>query len=133
VEIVTDIYTNKGALGGIHAGLFHSPSKQAFVVACDMPFINKHFIKYMLERSKNFDIVVPKCPEGFQPLHAIYSQKCLSRIENLLANDKLKITDFYKGFKILTINEDMIRFFNPWGRMFLNVNSQQDLEFIVKN
>lgn len=133
VEIVTDLYANTGALGGIYTGLFYAPSDQAFVVACDMPFIDKNFIKHMISRSKNFDIVVPQCPEGFQPLHAIYSKKCLPRIENLITNNKLKISGFYKGVKMLTLNEDVILPFDPEGKMFLNVNSQQNLESIMKH
>jgi molybdopterin-guanine dinucleotide biosynthesis protein A len=132
-EIVTDLYANTGALGGIYTGLFYAPSEQAFVIACDMPFIDDNFIKYMIDKSKNFDIVVPKCPDGLQPLHAIYSKKCLPRIENLLKNDDLKITGFYKGFKLSTITANTIRYFDPEGKMFINANSRQDIESIVEN
>ena len=126
--IVTDIYKEKGALGGIYTGLFYATNNYSFVAACDMPFLNKDFISYLTEQADRFDIVVPQLSEGFQPLHAIYSRNCLSHIKKLLIADKLKITGFYKEVRMLSIPEEKIRPFNHDGRLFLNVNTPEDLE-----
>ena len=47
--IATDIIKGKGALGGIYTGLFFASHDHSFVSACDMPFLDKSFIKYMIE------------------------------------------------------------------------------------
>src|SRR3989304_1657036 len=77
VTIVTDVLENKGPLGGLYTGLFFASSQRAFFCACDMPFLDGHFIKYMIEHYADYDVVVPYSGDGLQPLHAIYSKKCL--------------------------------------------------------
>jgi molybdenum cofactor guanylyltransferase len=128
--IVTDIMKNKGSLGGIYSGLFFASHDHAFVSACDMPFLNRDFIEYMIERADNYDIVVPKLTDGLQPLHAIYSKRCLPAIKRVINQDKLKITGFYKGLKALEIPGDVIKSFDPEVKMFINVNTRSDLEQI---
>ena len=126
--IVTDIYKEKGALGGIYTGLFYATYDYSFVTACDMPFLNEDFIIYLTGQAGKHDIIVPELPEGFQPLHAIYSRNCLSHIKKLLIADKLKIAGFYKEVRLLSIPEEKIKPFNKDGRLFLNVNTRKDWE-----
>jgi molybdopterin-guanine dinucleotide biosynthesis protein A len=127
-SVVTDIFPGKGPIGGIHTGLFFSSNEHAFFAACDMPFFNTEFISYMLSRIGKYDIVVPETEKGFQPLHAIYSRKCLNRIKTLIREDRLKATGFYKGFRTLAIPPNDIARFNPEGRMFYNVNTPEDMK-----
>ena len=133
VEIVTDIFKDKGALGGIYTGLFYASYEHAFVSACDMPFLNRHFIEYMVEHSGSYDIVVPHPADGLQPLHAIYAKTCLFPIKKLITMGKLKITGFYRGLKILMIPHDIIKSFDPEGKMFFNVNTREDIELISRS
>lgn len=126
--VVTDIYKEKGALGGIYTGLFFASHDYSFVAACDMPFLNKDFIIYLTEQVGKYDIVVPQLSDGFQPLHAIYSRNCLTAIKKLLTADKLKITGFYKEMRLLSISEEKIKPFNKDEQLFLNINTPADLE-----
>lgn len=125
--IATDILPGRGALGGIYTGLFHATAEQAFFAACDMPFLNRDFMAYMIEQATGRDIVVPAPPDGLQPLHAIYSRRCLPAIRGLLERDRLKVTGFYGGFKSLSIPPETLRAFDPEGRMFQNINTPGDL------
>jgi molybdenum cofactor guanylyltransferase len=131
IQTVTDIVKGKGSLGGIFTGLFFANSDHAFVAPCDMPFLNKPFIADMIRQTANYDIIVPDPQEGLQPLHAIYSRRCLPVIKKLIMADQLKITGFYKGFRILALDEESIRPFDPQGRMFLNINSREDLQHLT--
>lgn len=126
--IVTDIYKNKGPLGGIYTGLFYSRNNYAFVSACDMPYLNKDFILYLTEQTGKYDIVVPVLADGFQPLHAIYSRNCLPAIKRLLTADKLKITGFYKEMRQMSIPEEKTKPFDKDGRLFLNINTPEDVK-----
>ena len=130
MRIVTDLIWGKSALGGIYTGLFYASCEHAFFAACDMPFLQRSFIEYMAGKIDSNDIVVPHQPDGFQPLHAIYSKRCLPHIRTLIDKDKLKIRGFYKKSKTLLITADEIEKFDPEGRMFLNVNSREDLDDI---
>ena len=125
--IVTDILPERGALGGIYPGLFYAAYQQAFVAACDMPFLDRAFVEYMASQASGFDIVVPAPPDGLQPLHAVYSRRCLPAIRGLLERNRLKITGFYPVHKLRTLSPEGLRSLDPDGRMFLNVNTPEDL------
>ncbi|MBN1613393.1 MAG: molybdenum cofactor guanylyltransferase [Deltaproteobacteria bacterium] len=127
VDIVTDIYKGKGALGGIFTGIFYASGSRSFVAACDMPYLNRSFIEHMIRLADAYDVVVPRTAEGYQPLHAIYSKNCLAPIKKLLLEDRLKVSGFFKGRKLLMIGEEILRGFDPEGMMFFNVNTKEDL------
>jgi len=127
LTIVTDIVKGKGPLGGIYTGLFFCRSDHAFVAACDMPFLNGDFIRFMTEQVHGHDIVVPEMPDGLQPLHAVYSRKCMPAIRRCIDEDRLKVTGFYKRYKVLRIQADDVTRFDPESRMFLNINVPEDL------
>ncbi len=128
--IATDIYPGKGPLGGIYTGLFFSPTEHAFVAACDQPFFNPDFISSMIDRIGSYDIVVPQTERGPEPLHAIYSRKCVGRIHALLGENRLKIAGFYKSFRTLYIPSSEYGKFEPGEKMFYNMNTLSDLEKI---
>jgi len=128
LRIVTDLVPNKGALGGIFTGLFYASFHHIFVTACDMPFLNKGFIDYMVSKAGNFDAVVPLSSDGLEPLHAIYSKRCIRHIETQLESDDLKITNFYPKVRVKEISHHEILSFDPKSSLFLNINTTEDME-----
>ncbi len=130
--IVTDIFPERGALGGLYTGLFFARSEYAFVTACDMPFLNRFFIEYMMENAKGHDIVVPAPPDGLQPLCAVYSRICLPFIKTLVEKNRLQIKGFYPGRNILEITPAVLGTFDPEGNMFTNLNTPEDLENLAR-
>jgi molybdopterin-guanine dinucleotide biosynthesis protein A len=44
---------------------------------------------------------------------------------------KLKITGFYDSLKTSIISANTIKSFDPEGRMFININSKEDLKQIL--
>jgi molybdopterin-guanine dinucleotide biosynthesis protein A len=127
LRIVTDLYQERGALGGAFTGLFHATHPYAFVAACDMPFLNKALISHLISLSPGFDIVIPKTEDGWQPLHAIYSQRCLPFMEELLLAGNLKIIDFFHKVKKKEVPPAEILPFDPQSLSFLNLNSPEDM------
>ena len=129
LRLVADHCPGKGALGGIYTGLFHASYSHAFVAACDMPFLNKALIARLatLSLSPGYDIVIPKTEDGLQPLHAVYSQKCLPFVENLLRENNLKIIDFFPRVKKREVSTEEIRPLDPQLVSFLNINTPEDL------
>jgi molybdenum cofactor guanylyltransferase len=132
VTIVTDILPDKGALGGLYTGLFFASHGRAFVCACDMPFIDAKFIEHLIRQGASYDIVSPDAGDGLQPMHAVYDKKCLPAIKRLLDQGKLKITDVYKSVKTLVIRGDLIDAYDPDKKMFLNVNTPDDLQALTQ-
>lgn len=131
--IVADLYRNKGALGGLYTGLFFATNPYSFVAACDMPFLNKSFILHLLELSGDHDIVVPKTAKGFQPLHAVYSRRCLPVMRKHILDDKFKISGFYQNLSVLTVAEEDINNFGDSDSLFLNINTEEDLKKIYSH
>jgi len=125
-----DILLNKGPLGGLYTGLFYSSNYHAFCTACDMPFLNPRLIKYMLEERGEYDVIVPKTPDGLHPLHAIYSKKCLSPMRQLLDRDDLRILNFFHRVRVRYIDETEIRKLDPHMRSFINVNTEEEMEAV---
>ena len=126
--IVTDLMKNKGPLMGIYTGLSYASFSHIFITACDMPFLNSRFIQYMIDQTTDEDIVVPASPGGMEPLHAIYSQRCMAPIRRLLDADLFKITGFYPGLRRKVIDENITKTYDPEGRMFMNWNTPVEMQ-----
>ena len=133
LRLVADLIPEKGSLGGIYTGLFHSFHARAFVAACDMPFLNRSLIQHLIQRAPNFDIVIPKTDDGFQPLHAVYSQNCLPFMEELLRQNNLKIIDFFRRVEVCEVPMEEILPLDPDLRAFLNINTPEDFREIERS
>jgi molybdopterin-guanine dinucleotide biosynthesis protein A len=130
VRLQKDIILNRGALGGLYTGLFHSPSYHAFCTACDMPLLNRGVITYMVEERDEYDVIVPKTHDGLHPLHAIYSKGCLEPIRHLLDRNELRIVDFFQQVRVRYIEEMEIKEFDPHMRSLINVNTEDEMEAV---
>lgn len=127
-RIVTDIYPGKGALGGIYTGLAESNSAYNLVVACDMPFLNQALLRYMMELSAGFDLMVPRLGELVEPLHAVYARGCLAPIERLIKRGNLEVRALFDLVKVRYVEASEIDRFDPQHLSFFNVNTEADLE-----
>jgi molybdopterin-guanine dinucleotide biosynthesis protein A len=127
VSVVRDIYTNKGSLGGIYSGLLLSKSFYNLVLACDMPFLSFDLLQYMTDIAQGYDMVAFREGQRFEPLHAVYSKKCLFPLEMLLKSENVRIIEIlrYVNLRYLTLKE--IEKFDHGYLSFFNVNYEDDL------
>lgn len=132
LKIVTDIYPRKGPLAGIYSGLLNSCSEKTFVVACDMPFLDKELISYLLEVSIGFDITIPRFGNIVEPLHSVYSKNCLEAIVKLLVSNNLKVDNLLKMVKVRYVEAQEVNYFDPDHFSFFNINTKKDLIFARK-
>ncbi len=128
LRVVTDIYPGKGSLGGIYTGLATSDSFYNLVVACDMPFLNQDLLRYMIQLSANFDLVVPRLGNMVEPLHAIYSKVCLDPVDGLLKQGNLKILELFNLVRVRYVESEEINRFDPKHLSFFNINTEADLK-----
>jgi molybdenum cofactor guanylyltransferase len=129
LKIVQDIYPDRGSLGGIYSGILESRSFHNLVVACDMPFLNVELIRYMMGIASGYDVIVPRVtPEIFEPLHAIYSKRCVAFLEKLIQENKFKILELFPLVKIRYVEIAEIERFDPQHLSFFNVNTEADLK-----
>ena len=126
-RIYADIIPNKGALGGLYTGLYFSRFHYSFCVACDMPFINKLLVEYLVSKIRDEDVIVPRTNDGLQPLHALYSKNCLEPIKGVIDQGKYKIIDFYDIVRVRIIEEEDFTHLDPSKASFINVNTREEL------
>jgi len=127
LRIVSDTYPGKGPLGGVYTGLVASDSLYNLVVACDMPFLNQYLLGYMLQVSAGFDVTIPRLGNMVEPLHAVYSKKCLKVIEKLLGEGSLKIDRLLSLVRVRYVEAKEIESFDPEHLSFFNINTKDDL------
>jgi molybdopterin-guanine dinucleotide biosynthesis protein A len=139
VKVVGDVICGIGPLGGIHAGLSASDTQHNLVLACDMPFINIGFIRYMISQIRQEDMAhIPVIHNRAEPLCGIYAKGCIREIKwladtNTVTFQGKKAREFcilrlLDRVGVRYIEEETIRQFDPQGHMFFNINTLQDMK-----
>ena len=127
-KTVVDLYPGKGSLIGIYTGLVHSTNFLNLVVACDMPFLNVNLLRYMIDISPGFDVIIPRVDDQMEPLHAVYSKNCIGPMESLIRQDNLKATAFFDSVKVRYVGKEELDRFDPERLSFFNINTGADLK-----
>ncbi|MDI6850502.1 MAG: molybdenum cofactor guanylyltransferase [bacterium] len=120
---------------GLYAGLKASKSLVNLVVACDMPFIKRELVQFLLSKAEECraDAVVPVVGGYFEPLLAVYNKSCIDAIEGEIKKGNLKITGFYSRVNIKSVSEEEIRIFDPEFQSFVNINTKEDLKAFFRD
>ena len=128
LPVVPDLIAGCGPLGGIHAALHAASYELILVVACDMPFVSPELAALLLERAKGYDAAVPRHGAYLEPLFAVYRKTCLPAIEASLGSFRRKVADFYPHVLVNYVDEENWCAIADAGKVFLNVNTLQDLD-----
>ncbi len=138
--LIGDVLPSRGPMSGIHSALLNAKGPGVFVAACDMPFLNKEVIMFILERRLRHcrecgpcDAVVPVFNDWPQPLSGIYSRTLLPYLEEGIVHEKTSLIRFLGDVDTFFINEPEIRTIDPWGRSFMNINTIEDYKRQVKS
>jgi molybdopterin-guanine dinucleotide biosynthesis protein A len=134
VRLVTDTIPHKGSLGGLYTGLMEAKNSLIFVVACDMPFLQRECISRLCVFPSTDDVLVVKLSSGIQPLHGRYSQRCAPIIEKMIQKNDLKIQNIvtHSALTVEILRESFFDDIDPYRRSFMNINTPADLEFARK-
>jgi molybdopterin-guanine dinucleotide biosynthesis protein A len=129
-KIVRDQFLKFGPLGGIHAAMQSSSNDAIFVIAGDMPFIDKRIILDQInafDRTKH-DILIPRVGHNIEPLHAIYSTSVLKELEIFLNQGRVRsVRDFLAEMKAEYFQ---IKESEESKKAFTNINSASDIAHI---
>ena len=102
-EVVPDLLPERCALTGVHSVLSASRTPHAFVVACDLPFLNPRLVEFLLERREGNDVVAPEAEGRVEPLHAVYSRACLPVIEEAARRGEWKVDRLFPSVRTQTV------------------------------
>ena len=122
----TDVFTDRGPLGGIYTGLINSSTKKNLVVGCDTPFLSENILSALINKSKDEDVLITQHKGKSEPLCAIYDINCISHFDTLLQQEKLKITDALQNLNTVVINFDNEDWFKE--NVFANINTPEELK-----
>jgi molybdenum cofactor guanylyltransferase len=131
VDVVKDILPHRGPLGGILSGLMTSSNHYAFVMACDMPLIDKRLVRELVSRRQDNDVVVLSHPQGIEPLFGVYSKNCIKPLEESLFAGNLSVQDFLSGLKAGIYEWMPERQDAEALPPFFNINTPQDYSRVI--
>ena len=129
IQYRSDDQKGKGSIGGLYTGLKASDTLWSLVVACDMPFISRELIRFMLSIiSKNrCDAIVPVINGRYQPTHALYNSTCIPFIEKNISSGNFRMDSYFDEIYLEEISEDVINSIKGAELSFFNVNTEDDL------
>jgi molybdopterin-guanine dinucleotide biosynthesis protein A len=123
---IADIVPGCGPLGGIHAALTEARHDALFVIACDTPYPTGSLVSYLFEVADGADIVVPQTEDGYHPLCAVYTRRCLDTIAERLAAGPFKVADLFDAVRTRVVSAGELARFGDPRQLFANVNTPAD-------
>lgn len=123
--MVSDHFSGKGPLAGIHAGLTASPYEVNVVAACDMPFLSAELAKKMVNLSGGYDAVVPVINGERNPLFSVYKKKLAAEIAESIVCSQLSMMAFLDRIKVRYLLEKDLQTIldGRLERIFFNMNT----------
>lgn len=132
IPAYADELPGHGPLGGIYTGLLRTRTENNIFLACDLPFIGLHFIRYLLRRARcgHADVLIPESRDGrLQPLCAVYRRRVRGAIRASLLLGQNHVTGFLPRvrWEALPFREIASAGF-PAAMLFDNVNTPEDYD-----
>lgn len=127
LPVVGDVITQSGPMSGIFSVLFYSKAPEIFVTACDMPYIKKELVMYII-KNKADQATVPIFQGRPEPLLAVYSRELLNIMEELIRTGNNSLTRMLDMIDVNYIEEEDIKKVDLDGRSFININTPEDYE-----
>ncbi len=132
VPRLPDLACGHGPLGGIQAALHHTRDAWCtLIVACDLPFLSRPFLAYLLARARDpagADIVVPRSGDRLHPLCATYNHRVREAVDRRVAAGALAVQGLFADVRVEVVEPDVVATFDPEGVMFWNVNTPGEYE-----
>lgn len=133
LPFIFDLYTGRGAWGGLHAALAYAATPWIFVIACDLPLVTSDLLLRLADFiSDDHDAVIPIQADGrLQPLCAFYRVKpCLALAEDVLSANRPTppLQTIAERVNARTVKFDEISDIAGAKDILLNANTVSDIE-----
>lgn len=134
-EIVEDHWPLEGPLGGIITALHATRqdrlgSDWSLILGCDMPFISREWLEYLIERTPAtvVHVIVPRSTFGLEPLCACWNSRAAAPLVAAFDMGVRKVTQAMQRLRVEVLDETHWKRFDSAGRLFWNMNTQQDYQ-----
>ena len=122
-----------GPLAGLAAGLAHIATPWAFVVGCDMPFVEPAMIELLAKYRDEYQAVVPVVQDHPQPLAAFYAGSCLDTLRaHLAGGGKNSLRAVLEQLRVRYVDEPDLLQADPALRSFYDLDTPQDVATAMK-
>jgi len=130
LRAVSDDWPSAGPLGGIATALGVSKSPWNLIVACDLPYLTKGWLNYVIARAltSQADAVMPMNARGAEPLCAMYHKRCEQAFRVELERGTRKVTDAMQAVLVEMIAPLEWKAFDSEGLLFKNMNTPADYD-----
>src|SRR2546428_9486967 len=126
VPVMSDVIPGRGPLGGIYSGLSWTRTEFNLFLACDLPFVEARFLRYLAAKALacGADVTVPESPDGkLQPLAAVYRRRARAAVKASLESGENKVTRFYSDVLCEVVKWPEIAHAGFPQRIFDNMNT----------
>jgi molybdopterin-guanine dinucleotide biosynthesis protein A len=123
--LIEDTYSQIGPIDGLFTSLRAVETDYAFVTACDMPFITKDVVHYMIAQitSNTPCVVFQDSRHRLYPLGALYHKKIVPIIEAQIQAKNYKLQDLLTKIDKVVLPIENTPFSES---LFLNINTEED-------
>jgi len=128
LRIAADEKPGTGSLNGLLTALLAAEGTPVLVAACDMPFVSPRLFHHMLQRCREYDVVIPWRDGHYEPMHAVYAASCIPAVRAALNQGEKRMVSFFTGLRVLQICDPLLGRLDYGGMAFFNLNTPQDLE-----
>lgn len=126
LEVVQDLFTDIGPMGGLYSALSKSSSEYNLVLSVDLPFVNDGLIKYLIHSAEGYQLAVPwSGNDYYEPLCACYHISVLNLLKEAISSGNFKLPSL---FTQMMINKLIISSELPFyhDNLFFNINNESD-------
>lgn len=134
VRTAVDPEPDRGPMAGIMTGLrgvqsLADSETPAFVIACDMPFVDPDFVTYLFDCVEGYEAAVPRLDDQwFQTTHAVYrSGPMVDACERALERNERKILEPLFDLDYVVVEEDDALQYTT-KRAFENLNTREEFD-----
>ena len=124
LPVCKDVVREKGPMGGLLTAYQNSEAQVVLLLSCDMPFVNAKAISLLLSAVDEAYITAALVKDRINPLFAAYPVHFKRPVEDCIASEALKMTDFIlknPHTLVPSVAQKM-----PW--CFRNINNEQELK-----
>lgn len=134
LKIVSDQFPGMGPLAGVHAGLKASEYETNVIVACDMPFVSGELAQALVDKSSDYDAVIPVINGKQQPLFAVFQKRAAIEVEQCIKQERLRMKHLLDRLNVLYVTEKDLEINRSLDleRVFFNMNHPNEYEEALK-
>ena len=128
VRYALDREPDLGPMAGIMTGLGAVETEYAFVVACDMPFVDPGLAEYLFDRADGHDAAVVQLEDKwYQTTQTVYRARAMAdACEEALARGERKIVEPLSDLDYVVVDDELREHADPGT--FENLNTREEFE-----